>query len=58
MKAYDLFSVLTAVTPEHTFFFVDFTRYEPYLLNPLKSENGGDKGSSRSNAVNGQMVHI
>jgi len=57
MKAHDLFSVLPAITPKHSLLVV-FTRYEPCLLNPLKSENAGDKGSRRSTAVNGQMVHI
>lgn len=58
MKAHDLFSVLPAIAPKHSFFLVVFIRYETRLPNPLKSENGGDKGSSRSTAVNGQMVHI
>ena len=56
MKAHDLFSRLLLLNI--AIFFVVFTRYEPCLLNPLKSESGGDKGSSRSTAVNVQMVHI
>lgn len=51
MKAHDLllFSQLLLL---NIAFFVVFTRYEPCLPNPLKSENEGDKGSSRSTAVN------
>lgn len=55
MKAHVFFSQLS---PMNIVFFADFINHKSCLLNPLKSENRGDKGSSRFSAVKRQRVHI